>query len=87
VRPRPGRGLEAEQADPEGVPPTRPGTYHSSRGIGLGGRLPSKPSHDAQPPPVTLLSGAERVPDAIRTDDLPITSRMFGVGLDGSRRI
>jgi hypothetical protein len=68
------------------VPPTRPGTYHSSRGVGLGGRLLSRPSHDAQPPPVTLLSGAERAPT--RFDPQPqIRSLVRCVDLVGSRRI
>jgi hypothetical protein len=49
--------LEAEQADPEEVSPTRPGTYHSSRGIGLIGSLPPSRGRDGQPRPVTLLVG------------------------------
>src|SRR5918995_5439055 len=69
------------------VPPTRPGTYHSSRGVGLGGRLPSKPSHDAHPPPIPLLSGAERVPDAIRTPNRQIRRLVLYVDLVGSNRI
>jgi hypothetical protein len=59
------------------VPPTRPGTYHSNRGVGLGGRIPSKPSHDAQPPPATLLSRAcagrdsNRRPSDYESDRIP----------------
>jgi hypothetical protein len=43
------------------------------------------PEHDQDPP--GLLAGGLVNSEGVRTLDLPITSRMLGVDLDGSRRI